>query len=500
MTNIEEDLKGATPRAHLAFLAKDSLFFGFLGAAAKLSALLTFPVIARVFSMEHLGLIDAITVIETLLLTVATLGQDSALARFLFDIELKDERRKLFTGSLILQLVSCLVFVLTAWILAEPILNLMGLPSDSKVLISIVLLKAPLALLLNFYIGAFKWLFMRKSYVVLTLFFTVTNALVVTGVALTIGDNVKALLLAQAAVTLLFALIGTWLARDLLVVDFYHPKLHKMLRYGLPFALIYLAAGLVPSVDRSVVSNNLGLQTLAVYAVAWRVAGLFRIVIGAFQTAWGPFSLAVHREEGVEESYNAVLIIYALIICSLAGLATWSGPVLIEILAGEQYRESASYFPFLVLALVIQSIGWITSIGSTIAKRSDIDLVSYLAQLLTLCLVVDSFSLVWGLTGVVVAVVASYIVQALVMTVLSMRAHSLRLELKRPLMIVGVAVIAALGLVVMNRAGIAPIIYFNCGFLVFLSQIFLCYKIMVKEERALLMSLVSGVWKGVRSS
>lgn len=69
----------------LKFLARDTAIYGLGGALNKAIALITFPLLARHFSVQDYGLIDLLNTTVVLLVTLLVFGQDSAVVRFFYE-------------------------------------------------------------------------------------------------------------------------------------------------------------------------------------------------------------------------------------------------------------------------------------------------------------------------------------------------------------------------------------------------------------------------------
>jgi len=69
---------------HLRQLLNDSVIYGLGGAFSKSIALLTLPILTRIFSPKDFGEIEMLSVIGSLLAAGLNLGLDSAQSKFFF--------------------------------------------------------------------------------------------------------------------------------------------------------------------------------------------------------------------------------------------------------------------------------------------------------------------------------------------------------------------------------------------------------------------------------
>lgn len=89
--------RGLSQRGRLSFLLKDSALYGGAAAISKSFSIITFPLLARHFSIADYGIIDFFGVLASFIGILVIFGQDSAVARFFFEYEDKDKRQQLIS-------------------------------------------------------------------------------------------------------------------------------------------------------------------------------------------------------------------------------------------------------------------------------------------------------------------------------------------------------------------------------------------------------------------
>ncbi|MGA9267138.1 MAG: oligosaccharide flippase family protein, partial [Rhodomicrobium sp.] len=99
----------------LRFLAKDAAVYGIGGALTKLLSLITFPLLARHFSVQDFGLIDLLNTAVLLLSVLLAFGLDSAVARFFYENEEIDYRRQIVSQALTFQVAILAVALPLLW-------------------------------------------------------------------------------------------------------------------------------------------------------------------------------------------------------------------------------------------------------------------------------------------------------------------------------------------------------------------------------------------------
>lgn len=425
--------------ARLGFLARDGVIYGMAGALNKALALVTFPLLARHFSVEEFGLIDLLNVSVVLLVTLLVFGQDSAVARFFYDDGDTDRRRQIISQSLYFQLGMLFLLMPGMWLLARNFSGLFLSVDDGEVLVYLLLLQAPFFMLVNFSQNILKWTFSRARFLTISIGSTVftTLALFVGIVFFDIGlVYVFAIYLAARAMS---GLLGLWFVRQWLAPPADWRFLRGMMPYAVPYGIIGIASAASPVIERGLVLSLLGEGHLGLFAAGAKVAALIGLPIAAFQIAWGPFSLAIFKEIDAPATYNLVLKVFAVFALSLVFALTIVAVPVIEILASKQYGEAAVVVFALSLGLSVQAIGWITEIGISLAKKSYLKIYGYLVGLVSSTLAIWLLAQILGLVGVAWGVLIGFASKMLTETWLAQRAYPLPWDYRGLLLLLLVA-------------------------------------------------------------
>jgi O-antigen/teichoic acid export membrane protein len=198
-----------------------------------------------------------------------------------------------------------------------------------------------------------------------------------------------------------------------------------MLPYAVPLGVICVAGAFSPTLERILTDRLLGAQELGLYAAAAKVAMLVGLLVGAFQTAWGPFSLSIHRQPYAAHTYNQVLRLFALAMCVAVLGLTLIGGLIIWVLASDRYSGAASAVFPLAMGLAVQATSWITELGIGLSKRSHLNLYPYGASLAVTLGAIWIFAPAYGLFGVACGVLLGHCARAVVASWLAQRAYPL---------------------------------------------------------------------------
>ena len=92
-------------KSTLKFLIKDSAFYGAGNAISKSLQLITLPLVVKSVSDTDFSNWNMIQASTAIMAGLVLFGMDSAAARFYYDVKEEGDRKKIFTNSLLVQLV-----------------------------------------------------------------------------------------------------------------------------------------------------------------------------------------------------------------------------------------------------------------------------------------------------------------------------------------------------------------------------------------------------------
>lgn len=421
---------GLSQRGRLAFLFRDSALYGGAAAVSSASALITFPVLARHFSTADYGVLDFFMVLASFLWILFVFGQDSGVARFFYEHDDVDGRRQLISQSLVFQMVGCFLLVPVLWVGASWIGPLLSRAEQATELLRIILLQMPFLLLINFSQNLLKWTFSRKKFLIVSLGYVIVKSLLFVGIVLIFNADVRDVLLTALACSVVFGLIGLWCIRSWFIRPAGFARLLEMLPFALPCGLICLLTALSPAIERVLTERSLGAEALGLYAVGSKIALITSLASGAFQTAWGPFYLSIHKQGDAAATYNWVLKIFALGLCMLSFTLSMLAYPAVSVLASERYAGAAVLVFPLSMGLAVTAIGWITEIGILISKRSYLSLYGHTLSIVVLLVCAFFLAPILGLLGIGFAVLLGQAARAVCSSFLAQRACPLPWDYK----------------------------------------------------------------------
>jgi O-antigen/teichoic acid export membrane protein len=429
----------------LKFLFKDTVIYGGASAISKLFGILTFPVMARYFSIEDYGTIDAYNVLSALLVTLLVFGLDSSVARYFYQYEEVKEKKTVVSEALVVQIVLVFISIPFLFYFSDNISKFYSRRNDVKPLTNLIIWQIPFSLMINFSGNILKWNFKRTRYLIIQLgstFFYVGSILIgIYFFKINIVDVFKIYLI----IRLIFGVVGMIFIANWLTVDLRFNKIRPLLQYGAPYGVICVITSVLPALDRYFINEYLTRYDLGLYAAGTKVAYLIQFPIYAFQMAWGPFYLSLFKDPNASKTYNKVFSLFTIFICSVGLLIILFGKPVLLALAGAKYIEAGSIILPIVIGFIIMSMGWILGIGIDLALKSYLKLYSNICRLLVTWISILILIKPLGLIGVSIGFCFGYLISTALEAYLSYKTFNLNFELELPLFIL--VIVSCIGLV-----------------------------------------------------
>ena len=371
---------------YLKYLTQDTLVYGIAGALSKFMSLLTIPIITRVMSKEQFGSMDIVLSFSLILGGLIISGQDSSIARFLFEKNDSQHRKKVVTTGL---LIECIGFLFITIFLTF-FHNILGnfFFNNNKELNdywTVSLLSLPGSVLLNSAVNLFKWTFNKKHYLIISLGSTITFSVGTIIFIPVLQMGVLGGILAQITAFSIFGFGGLFLLKDYIDLRFLKESkilFKEMFVYGIPFTASALLSSFIPSMDRFFLIRYTTVLEVGIYAVGMKSASIMRMIIYAFQVAFGPQAFSILSKENssliIPKLFKAYIFIGGLILIIFAGF----GDLLIRFIGSKKYSASLIVFLPILVAFFFQGLLEFNILGLIWAKKSSLNFFVILAGII----------------------------------------------------------------------------------------------------------------------
>lgn len=344
--------------------------YGIGDVAVQIASFLLLPLYTIILSTTENGAIALLLIVEQVTRVVNRWGIDASFMRFYYDCADDRSRR---------ELASTIFFFLLAASGSLALVAVAAAPQLGRLLFGGDDFTTPLRLVFA------TTLFGSVSFLPFHVLRIEGRAR--TYVALTFGNNLATLLMKLLFVVVLrMGVLGVALA-DLLVAlglaialaprygalirpVFSAKQLRACLAFGLPRVPHSFAHQVIATVDRFVLSRFAPLAPLGVYNIGVSLGLGLKLFLSAFETAWAPFYFREMTSADAPRTYRAIsTYVFGVLVLLVAGLAA-VGRDLVRLMTAPTYHGAAAVVPWIGLAVGLQGVYLLTSIGLNITKRT----------------------------------------------------------------------------------------------------------------------------------
>lgn len=356
------------------------------GALSRGIGLLTLPVLVRFLDKSEYGAYDYFLTIGMLLAVLVTVEIGQSITRFA-GRDAEPVYRDTVTSTVLFFMVFGLVTFAACAIYWASELAIF-LFDDVNMAASILPFSLFLsATVLNNYVSRVLRADHRFGWAAIYVFSTslVSAVLVLAGVVfLEFGLPQILYVSAAASFSVFFVFFAVFIKPFMVLPDF--SLLRKLLNFSAP--LVFSSAAIVVSLfsDRFLIAELLGMESVAIYAVAARLAFVVSVVTTAFQVTVNPLVYSAAGDRDALQPLSKIFLIYFVLTAGIfISFDLFSDPVVL-LIAGPDYADAAAIISVLSLAVMMQS-AYIFFPGLLVASRTRaFAVINVLAALMNICL------------------------------------------------------------------------------------------------------------------
>lgn len=352
---------GAVLRGARRGLVGDAVAYSAGNAGAAVLPLLMLPILTRNLSTAEYGLYANVLACVALLVPFANLGLSNVVARDYVHRDDLDYPRVVTTSVAISAACALLMGCLGLGIaLAAPSLLAEWLGGNPVPIVVAALLMLFGQTLLPTLLAIFSMQRRVLLYVAVRISYAALFAIAAVTAVLGLNSGGEGVVIVKAATDL--ALLGFgcwWLARErLLVSRVSGAEARRCLAYALPLVPQMAAAAAIGAIDRLIIAHVLGTGPAGVYSVGHQIGMVMWLVVNSCVQAWQPWFYQRMKEGTAAARRNIIRKSYLLVAgWILLAVAFGAGaPFVVDVIAGDAYREARAITPWIIAAFLFQGL------------------------------------------------------------------------------------------------------------------------------------------------
>ena len=397
------------------------------------------PLYTRLLSQELFGLLEMCLVVISLICGIGLFGMPNSLNRFFWEdnADLKKQKVMFSSGMLFILGVNVFLLIIAFLLLIATYPMIDGLKDQSPLILFLCLLIIPSTNSLSYLQTLGRMRFKAVQVMISGLLAYGCAPIVSLVLMIGLGWGIEGVVLGTSFCLLLSVLYLTWDNIDFFILEIDLSFIKSFVNFGAPFIVTTIVFWVFSSTDRFFISHFFGLDEVAQYAVASKIASIPLIVFAAFGAAWSPLSMKLKAEmsdevfrEFLANCLNAGLLLGTIV---SGVIALWAGEI-IAILFPPSYVAGALASIFLTLGVMLNFTTQFTAVGISLALRTK--LFSYLSIGALFINIALNFLLIprLGLLGASLSTAVSYLALTLGYLFFSMRLFPINLRLGRLLL------------------------------------------------------------------
>ena len=417
-------------------LSKDTAVYGISTMIGRFLGFMLFPIYTNVFSRAEYGYFTLVYAYLAFLNVVYIYGMDAAFMKYTSLAE-GDEKRGTFSTPYLFVVGSTLLFSIIFYLLLEPISEGMDLPieySNLLIYVIFILLFDTFALIpfssLRLERKPQKFALIKITNIIINLSLNIILILVY-------GFGIEAIFISNlvASIFSFVALLPEIIKKLELQIDFV--VLRKMLKFGIPYLAAAFTSTIVQVIDVPIVERLTDTATLGLYRASYKLGIFMMLFVQMFNFAWQPFFLENAKEENAKELFAKVFTLFLIISAvSWAFLSLFIEDIVqIEIagrtILGREFLDGLSIVPIILLAYLFNGLYMNFTAGIYIEEKTKyFPLVTIAGASVNIAV---NFTLIpiIGIMGAAWATLASYIVMAGGLFIVSQKFYKIDYEYEK---------------------------------------------------------------------
>jgi O-antigen/teichoic acid export membrane protein len=476
---------------------KSIIIYGFGNVSVKLVGLVLLPLYTdtKLLSPNDYGAMAIIDVTAQILIAIFSLSLYAAYARWYWDKNYFDSRKKIFFSCFSTLTVLAVLLSVTGIFAAEPISFLLLDKSTYASAFMLMIFATSMQPLIDFTLTQMR---VEEKPV----FYISTNIIrLVVILSATIyfliykHNGIISIYEAQIIGNIVFLLItGRYILRNS-EFRFSTPVLKDIIRFSMPLALASLSNVLLVVFDRYVLKNKSTLLNVGIYTQGYKIANTTKVfIITSVQLALGPTIFKLMNRPDHKMIYSkimtwfTILVVYFSLFLSLFGLEITK-----LFTTGTIYWEAYKLIPIFSLGITFSMLKDVSVTGLQITKRTKI-IGIFLTGIAVFNLAINLLLVpVWGIYGAALSSLLSQFIFFCILYFYAQKYYPIPYRLDKVGMIIFFGVILFLLGSQVNNAILGVRVIVKALALIIFPVLLFAFKVVDRSETELVSSLVKSI-------
>ena len=410
---------------------------------------LLLPVYTHFFSPGELGLYNLIQSIWLFVILIYVYGMETSLIKFFIDAKDSENKKEIYSTTLILITVTSIIFSVLIYLFAGNIVSVFSFDDKEKAKFLLQIL----SLLLFFdTLSRFPLLLLRaelkaKTYFYINLVSLIVNILLNIIFIAVLKLNIEAILYSYIISVVVTLIIGIIITRKFFGFAFSLKRAKELVLYGNKFIYMGLFLLLIDISDRFFLKYFFDESIVGIYSANYRLASVMSLCIAAFRFSWTPYFLSIGDNPDNKKIISDIFTYFVFAGLLLFLIFTFFTEPLVKITFGSysilnvKYQIGLSIVPMVLLAYFFSGLFANLNVAPFYAdKTSKLFIVTAEGFLLNIIL---NFILIpkFQMNGAALATLLTYAVMFLHVYYISQKIYKINYDWKKITKIIFITII-----------------------------------------------------------
>jgi O-antigen/teichoic acid export membrane protein len=351
-------------------LSKQSVIYGLGTFLNQGLAFFLIPVYTRYLTPAEYGINGSVTAVMGVLSILLTLSLESAVARFYYDFDNEEKRRRYFGTAWLFLTLFGLVMTVVLDLAGDWLFQLAFRDVPFRPYGRLALWGSYLSIAAVIPTVMFRVREQPRSFVLFSVSQFVFRVLLNIVFVVYLGQGVTGIFVATLLANLVYAIPYTWIASRGMRLALDVPLLRSSLAYALPFVPHRLSNWVLNVSDRIVLENYVSLGALGLYTVGYRFGLMLAALLDAVNLAWVPFYFKTAKEEGGTRAL-AQLVTYYVFALTFVTLGTvLLSREVVYLMAAPHFHPAYLVVPPVAIAYGLHGVYLVMVSGPSYVKRT----------------------------------------------------------------------------------------------------------------------------------
>lgn len=352
-------------------LARHTIIYGLGSAISAAGSFVLIPLYTNMLSTTDYGLLEILNRLAEIIILLTFLGTRQAYLRFFFDRNDLAWHKTVTATTLAFSLGMSVLFLVLAYVayLINP--DVFLIDGASSRLYLLLAAWMPFEILFSvsmtyLRVNLLSKLFVAVNAIKLVLFVSL-NVLFMYVLKLGVESVFISQLLATGIIGLIF-FVYFWKWSGFRI----DPELlKKLLKFGLPFLPATGFAFIIANADRFFLNSYYSLATVGLLALGTKIGTIgITLFMRPFNMVWAPYIFDVYTSDSGGEQIGSAFTVYTALSAYLALGVSLAGPIVINLIAEEQYQVASTIVPIVAIGAVFLGMAMLIDAGILITKQT----------------------------------------------------------------------------------------------------------------------------------